>query len=690
MNDADLELQIRGWLRADAAALAPPGMLRRRLLDIPAQPATTTHWWHRFATLPGLSASVVAAGVLGIFVANMFFGLFDAPAGADGEPCNNRQVQQALDRLRDADGYRYVNREERRQIDPEAEISFDDPQYAWADAWTSEGAYLAPDRARDVPTATLPSLYNRGYTEHLQIDGHTYELRDMDGTPTWVESTNWPTANLVYGYVANLFPTFAIPGVTSLDWVGTPVLDDLAGVNGCTAAALLPIDESLPPGFVEYRVVALRVDVGSGNPTTVQLAPAVNQRPKDGQTRTTWELTWTTPSADEFVAPSEAVPDPNTVQSSFVPDPTPSPLPVDPSAWAPIELPASGSAMVTGVVAGDRLVAVGSAFTDSGPSGLIWTSTDGLAWETVDGDFDNMSFDSVAWDGSTYLAMAYRPYEPPEGPQYASERPETWLSSDGLTWERGGDVGPDETSGEVANARRLITAGPGWVASGAIWSLADNQQRPAFFTSRDGVRWETVELVGTGSGSMGRIVIMPDSSLFATGCESPGATNSGAFGEGCYMRPWRSDDGESWTSGAVLDVELADMVRWNDGLLAVGSDADPTQQTDRPSRLMTSSDGERWEPMPGFASGESNLVDIRAVGDQLVVTGQIAEHTYPFATAWRSTDSNTWEAIGLGLPEGAVGTFVAGVVGTPAGLALLGQAQVGDEGTSIPLLWLEP
>ena len=164
MIDADVEFRVRRWLAAEAAAIHTPASLRERVLDIPTTAPSAPSWWHRFASLPAISAGVAAAGVAAIVVTSLFFGLFDAPAGADGEPCNNRQTQRALDHLRDAEGYRYVNRDQVRQLDPEAEISFDDPQYIWTDSSASEGSYLAPDRARDVPTDRKSTRLNSSHS----------------------------------------------------------------------------------------------------------------------------------------------------------------------------------------------------------------------------------------------------------------------------------------------------------------------------------------------------------------------------------------------------------------------------------------------------------------------------------------------------------------------------------------------
>ena len=692
MTDAELELAVQRWLGAEAATTYASDALRGRILDIPSS-RTATSRWHRFATVPAIGASVATASIAGVLIATMFFGLFDRPAGSEGGTCNNRQVQQALDHLRDADGLRWANREQRREFDPDAEVSFEDPQFVWADTWVSEGAYRAPDKGYDAPlqTGQEPS---HGYIEHLQVGGHTYQLVEIDGTPTWTETTNWPTPNMVYGYIGAAFPAFSVPLVSDADWGGTAVPEGLPGAGGCTAATLIPVDETLPPHLVEHRAVAVRVELGSLRPTAVLIGPAASEAAQDGQVRSFWEITWTTPSADEFVAPDDFVPDPNTVEQSFIPEPSSTPLPVDPGAWDPIELPTGATGSIGDAVAGEgRYVVVGSTYSGNDPVGWIWSSSDGKTWTPVDApnEWVGIAFSDIAWDGSTYVATGYRNYEPPEGPQYTSARPETWVSTDGLTWEEGGEIGPGEASGEVANPGRLVEGGPGWVTAGSIWHLVKNQQRPAFFVSRDGVEWTTIELDGTGSGSIDNVTVMPDESLLAIGCESPGPTNTSGSG-GCYTRPWRSADGVSWTAGPVMDVEIGDLDLWGDQLIAVGYDAASSQQRDpstTPNILMTSSDGESWEPLESFPTGPAGPNTVTVLDEELVVIGYPIDPNLSYPTAWRSSDGQSWEAISLGVPDDATSSDASGAVRTPAGLAFFGGAQIGET-SSVPLFWLEP
>jgi hypothetical protein len=229
------------------------------------------------------------------------------------------------------------------------------------------------------------------------------------------------------------------------------------------------------------------------------------------------------------------------------------------------------------------------------------------------------------------------------------------------------------------------------VTAGSISHLVQNQQRPAFFISSDGVEWTTIELEGTGSGSIGNVTVMPDNTLFAIGCESPGPTNSIGSG-GCYTRAWRSEDGVTWTAGAILDVEIGDLETWGDRLIAVGYDADPSQQRDpstTPNILMTSTDGSTWEPLDGFPTRRSAPNTVTVLDDELIVTGDPIDPTFWSATAWRSSDGQTWEPISLGIPDGVTSSDAVAAVRTPAGLAFLGGGQIGET-SSVPLIWLEP
>ena len=124
------------------------------------------------------------------------------------------------------------------------------------------------------------------------------------------------------------------------------------------------------------------------------------------------------PRLVEFVEPAGALPDPNTVEQSFVPTPSPSPLEPEPGAWPATELSADVGANISDVAGGGgRLVAVGAGFPDGHPAAAIWTSTDGRSWEPVVDlpDGAGIGLNTVDWNGEIYLASGHREEVPAEG-----------------------------------------------------------------------------------------------------------------------------------------------------------------------------------------------------------------------------------------------------------------------------------
>lgn len=418
--------------------------------------------------------------------------------------------------------------------------------------------------------------------------------------------------------------------------------------------------------------------------TAAYLGPAVDAIQREGDIATTWELTWTLPATEEFVAPAETIPDPN-LGTGQTPPPAQTMPPPDPDAWVPLDLPNESGGLPTDVAFGDRYVAVGGRWGVEGARGLIWTSSDGIRWEEVTQAFPDLDFTRVVWDGTRFVAIAGR------ADMGVNVYPESWTSTDGLTWERGGLIGPALDSGEVANTGRLMAVGSGWLLGGSIWSLADNQQRPAFFTSTDGVTWETVELRDVGSGSLGQLAQLADGTLFATGCEEPGDTNSGAQGASCLMRPWYSDDGESWAPGPVFGLELSGIGRWGERLIGLSSTGDAFNDPSARTRVLVSDDGADWTELSVLAGEEAGASGIHVLDNELVLSGgHVFGGMFPIAAAWRSADGVSWVPIPLGLPDGAIGSGVAGVhLAADGRIVLTGHAWMSETDTR-PVVWIEP
>jgi len=694
MTQADLERDLANWLRADAAAVAAPDALRRRVLDIPAAGPERRGWFSRY--WPVLAAPVAAStAVAGLLASVLVFGLFDAPPGTDGEPCNRRQTQRALDELRGADGYRYLLRTQQSDLDRTRAVSLDDPAWTWVDTTVHEGAYLAPDRF--VDRVVERAHEGDAPLERRQTDAGHWELWELDGAQTWVEHDPWPTANVAWGYVENAMPTAMIPAVSTLGFGEAEIdlADDLPGTGGCIAVAKIPEEQApedaggvpvVPDGMVPTRYLALRVDPAGGLPVSVLLGPG-GPITRQGLTRTTIELTWERPDPAELTPPGTAIPDP---WASAPPPPEPTPIVIGEDAWAPTLLDGSAdwSNLSDMTTAGSRIVTVGAQHGVEASTwrGEAWTSDDGQAWTVVHhADWERTDLVSVASSGTELLAIALQGRA--DG---TVAEPEAWRSADGIAWERVATLHPD------VQPSRLVAGGPGWVLTGSA-ATNDIQMRPAIWTSSDGRRWEEAELEGTASGRLGPIAVTSSGELIATGCESPDDPDGPQSGSGvCFSRLWRSTDGTTWQPDPIAPIAIDDLVAVPGGLLAIGSDpteaAGPEQWLGA-GALWWSADGDEWTIVPGLAADDAAPNRLYRIGDEIVVTGSrmnvMGEGGYPVAFAWRSTDRETWEPIELGLPDEGVGSQVVGAFATADGLAFVGNVLV-SEAESVPAVWHEP
>jgi hypothetical protein len=677
MMDADVELRLRRWLATDAATVAAPASLRARVLRIPAVQPTKSAWWSRFAPIPALTGAVAAATVAAFVLSGTFFTTFDRPPGTDGGLCNNRQLQRALDELRDTDGYRYLDTQQNQVLASDPETALEDPVFEWADALTSDVAYLAPDRTREVVTPI--DQVDRGYLEQVRIGDQHWQLREIEGEQVWIRIEPWPFGNWAYGYVQNAMGLLGLPGIASIRFGAEPVPDGLTGQGGCTIAA---------PGEVETRIVALRVGE-DGRVSDIYLGPPAGAPGNRDAYRNLIQMEYTLPSPEEFVPPAEFVDedDPGLYPGAEQPPPSPmGTLAPRENGWAPTELPLGGAevvgAYVSDVLAVDgRWVAVGSSYdADNALQGFVWTSTDGVRWDLVPSppEFAGMSFAALAWDGATYLAVAYRTLEPAEDGSAPLDRPESWLSSDGMTWEPGGmfEAG--------ANPSGPISTDHGWVAGGSIWN--GTAQRPAFFSSADGVTWVTHQPEEIAYGYVGVPVLEPDGSLSATSCETPEETNTAA-GSPCFEREWTSEDGVTWTPGAVVEDDGAVStfeVPAGDGFLALRHDPGTGLQG-----LYRSDDGTTWEPVPLLMESVWYNV-LLEIPDGLLLIGQRMDTMNVIAVVWRSVDGGqTWDELPLSVPAGSVGLSADQVTWGDHGLTIFGAVYV-DEVTGVPVVWVEP
>lgn len=690
-TDAEFELRLRDWL-TDAAPTTASARLRRRILDIPAAPEVALGWWHRIVSIPVVTAAVAVVAGVAVVLSGALFTMFDRAPGYDGGLCNNRQLQRALDELRDADGYRYVDTEQRQVLLSDPSTSLDDPVFGWTDALVSTVSYLEPDRTREVVTTAFDEA-SRGYLEQLRIDGRQWQLREIDGAPTWVADEPWPLGNWAWGYLQNAIGVLGAPGIASIRFGSEPVPNDLPGAGGCTIAA---------PGETSSRIVALRIGT-DGRISHIYLGPSVDAPDSRDAYRNLLAIEYTLPDPGEFVAPLEFIDEEELYpEVSLAPEPSIGAITAPDDALQPIRVPVGDREPISAGMSevlelGDgRWVAVGSAqYEEYELAALAWTSADAVTWNLVDAPagFDGLWFAELAWDGETLVAIGYRTLPPGEDGLPGITVPESWLSTDGVTWRQGGqfDAG--------ANPGRPVRTDGGWVAAGSIWSRVEPDpsdtdtpefptevQRPAFFFSTDGATWETIEPEEAAYGSVGRPEVDRDGTIRAESCETPEPTNVAA-GSPCFVREWTSTDGQTWTPGAAIedpgDAELVP-VPAGEGFLAVTIDASNGEP-----QLVGSDDGTAWEAIPMPAPNEWPQQLFEAPDGVLLTTGSTSS-PITIISLWRSTDGgDTWDEIPLGVIEGSVGRDVSRVLATDAGLVIVGALQL-DETTSVPVLWAEP
>ncbi len=251
-----------------------------------------------------------------------------------------------------------------------------------------------------------------------------------------------------------------------------------------------------------------------------------------------------------------------------------------PSSWQRIVLPfptGTTGQMADVVRAGSGYLAVGSTtwHTGDNPTGLVWTSADGLTWDLVPtGDtFTNTELNAVVAGDGGYAVVGSTWDD--EGPSSAA----AWVSADGQTWRRAASIAAPEGAvmGDVAYARGRYVAG-GWELRGALV--------PRIWQSDDADHWVPATDFDAAPSYMGVI-------------SGVAAGGPGFVAVGWDPGIWTSSDGNTWTIGDALSAadRMAGLeptthpvavASGHDGLVVVGADSGETGWT------RTSGDGKTW------------------------------------------------------------------------------------------------
>jgi hypothetical protein len=305
-------------------------------------------------------------------------------------------------------------------------------------------------------------------------------------------------------------------------------------------------------------------------------------------------------------------------------------------------------------------VAVGRGCLDDACELVVWTSTDGKAWQRV----------------PTSDALDTRMLIPTSGPEIGmfdvaaggpgvvavgnAARPEmeatAWFSPDGVSWERFtlGDADLMRIHAVTWDGRQFVAVGEDrseW--DGTLKGMAKATARAAVWTSSDGRTWSRVPhsaaldagefkdtMEDPSTGGMADVVAGPGG-LVAVGsvCESTPSTAPPA----CEPAAWASTDGTSWDRVAgipSLTGSLKAIATSGSGYVAVGATqtCDASVSTDPwgcPALVLTSPDGQVWTQQPFEQPGD--LRTLTVLGGRYFATAPDGPQTL-----WTSDDGSAW------------------------------------------------
>lgn len=223
-----------------------------------------------------------------------------------------------------------------------------------------------------------------------------------------------------------------------------------------------------------------------------------------------------------------------------------------------------------------------------------------------------------------------------------------WLSdARGRAWQAAplfGDAADGIIRGITATADGYVAVGDG-PDGGAIWRSAD------------GIGWQRQAHDPAFDSSSITDVADGPAGLIAVGCQGDV--------DCATSRGWRSTDGgATWASLDSPPPGLAQAIAaTDDGYLVAGQSS-----TDGNPMLVSSTDGQAWEPATGLPGGPAGLAALGAFGDTLA-GGDSTESGADRALLLRSADGSAWQSVGHRSFRAA---DIAAIAGGESGVLLVG------------------
>ena len=334
-------------------------------------------------------------------------------------------------------------------------------------------------------------------------------------------------------------------------------------------------------------------------------------------------------------------------------------------SWVAAQIPVVEGRAVDRVEAvtagGPGFVAVGRGCEGGPCEGIVWTSTDGMAWQrTSAGDLVDTGAESAV-SGLATTGPEIGMFDVAAGAPgivaigYAA-RPDMaatiWFSSDnGASWERVriGDVGSTRVNAIAWDGSQFVIVGEDrslW--DGTLEATDKAAVRAAVWTSTDGYNFTRVPhaaaldvggvidtMNGPSAGGMSDVVAGPGG-LVAVGsvCSAdPGAWDPVP----CSPMAWTSTDGISWERAtamqsaddqAVIDAGLTEVAASDDRYVAAGG-----------NWVLTSTDGRTW--------ARSAYLDVVGWGPLAIIGDRIFASTGYGVKVSSSSDGANWLAVQL-------------------------------------------
>ena len=212
----------------------------------------------------------------------------------------------------------------------------------------------------------------------------------------------------------------------------------------------------------------------------------------------------------------------------------------DGTSWTEQLLPGSKGAAANAIVAsGGQLVVVGATVPttlEGFPTGLVWTSNDGLSWSLA-AKIKNATLNAITATADGYAAVGH--VKKKSKSAGAQQVPTLWTSTDATAWKA--TVLPGTDSGNaVAQNLDGVTVVVENRAGGAGTG-------PGLLRSTDGVSWDALDfpaepVTGGQVVSAGQVGLIQGGFALVSNIATPGASTSGSV--------WTSVDGATWQKAA--------------------------------------------------------------------------------------------------------------------------------------------